>query len=211
MTRDISTEASAHLDQKVIRPSIFLELKLDTGDINVWSGIGTINFLSKDWLGLGEFGGITRVIEPTDLSEGIIKATLSHLSASQTRDIAQEFKTGEPVGREYSLFAVFFKTNNQIDSNILLSKGFIGEVNFQDGQTGALIIELVSDATKLQRTEFFRMDDQHQRFLFPGDLGMQFVTDLDQQVLWGAADTSVVVTGNTGPPGITKEPPFILR
>jgi len=41
------------------------------------------------------------------------------------------------------------------------------------------------------------MDDQQQQFLFPGDLGMQFVTDLDQQVLWGAADTSIVPTGNS--------------
>ena len=204
MVRNISTEASAHLDQKVIRPSIFLELKLDTGDINVWSGIGTINFLGKDWLGLGEFGGITRVIEPTDLTEGVIKATLSHLEASQTRDIAQEFKQGDPVGREFSLFVVFFNDNSTINSNILLSKGFIGEVNFSDGQTGSLTIELVSDSTKLQRTQFFRLDDQHQQFLFPNDLGLQFVTDLDQQVLWGAAEVGMVQTLNTGGAGINQ-------
>ena len=195
MTRDISSTASAHLDQRVLRPSLFLEMRLDTGDINVWSGIGTVNFLAKDWIGLGEFGVITRIIEPTDLTEGVIKVTLSPLVANETRDIAQEFKTGNPVGREFTLYLVFFNDDHTINSNILLSKGFNGEPNFSIGQTSSLTIELVSDATKLQRTQFFRMDDQHQQFLFPGDLGMQFVTDLDQQVIWGAAEVGGVLTG----------------
>ena len=49
MTRGLSGGLEAVVAAEIVRPAYLLELRLDSGDVNVWSGTGTLNWNSKNW------------------------------------------------------------------------------------------------------------------------------------------------------------------
>jgi hypothetical protein len=187
MTRSLSAAAATHVEGETTRFAILMELRLDSGDVNIWSGVGDLSWDSKTWQGLGAMGGLSGVAEATDLSDTVTRATLSHIPIAALPDFVEEFKTNNPVGREYDLFLALLDSNNLIEDVIPLTSGFIDGNSFTDGEEGAISLDLVSEATKLEMVLLYRLSAQHQDSLFPGDLGLEFVTDLDEEIRWGGA------------------------
>ncbi len=58
---------------------LLLELGFDSGVVNVWSGGGELIANNKTWQGLGDMGSLSGVTEVTDLTDVVLKATLSHI------------------------------------------------------------------------------------------------------------------------------------
>lgn len=207
MTRGLSGGLEAIVASEIVRPAYLLELRLDSGDVNVWSGTGTLNVLSKNWDGLGAMGSISGPTEASDLSDVVMKATLSHIPIATLPDFVTEFKTNDPVGREFDLHLAFFAADGTLAAGdvITLMTGFIDSASMVDGEEGMVQIDLVSEASRLRRTRVYRLTAQHQEDLFTGDLGLEFQTDLDAEVLWGAATPKEIVSvgggGGSGVPG----------
>ncbi len=187
MTRNISQEASDHIEAETIPFAVLLELEFDSGPVNLWWGIGDIVWDGKTWIGTGEIGSLSGVTEATDLSDTVIRATLSHLDNSLMPDFVDELTNQNPVGRGFSTYLAFFNPDNSIKDTVLLSAGLIDAVHLTNGETGAISLDLVSEAGQMARVRFFRMDDQHQQKIFPGDKGFQFVTGLDPVLSVGSA------------------------
>lgn len=177
MTRDISTAASNHAAGGTVRFALLLELNLDSGDVNIWSGGGDLSWSSKTWSGVGDLGAISSVSETSDLSDARITATLSLADGGDVLDIATEFTTNDPVGRGFTLYLGLFNEDGSIDDVVTLTSGFIDGCALSDGAIGGVEVSLASEAALLARETYFRLDDQHQQQLFSGDKGLEFVSD----------------------------------
>lgn len=195
MTRGLSAGLETAVSAETTRYAALLELRLDSGDVNLWSGEGDLIWNGKTWKGVGGIGTVSGTKESSDLSDTVIRATLSHIPITTLPDFVQEFKDNNPRGREFDLHLAFFDANGAIDDVITLTTGFIDSASMIDGEEGEVQIDLVSEASKLARTNLFRLTDQHQRQLFAGDLGLEFVADLDEEIRWGSANPKSVRTG----------------
>ncbi|MCK5041713.1 MAG: hypothetical protein KAR62_05440, partial [Sphingomonadales bacterium] len=82
---------------------------------------------------------------------------------------------------------------------------FIDGLNiFEKGETsveniGGIELTLASETALLALTRVFRFTDQHQRSLFPGDKGLEFVTDTSlSEIRWGQADAQKIASSPGG-------------
>ena len=189
MTRNLSQAISDQIEAEVVPFAILLELGFDSSPAYRWSGAGDLSWDGKTWLGTGEMGSITEVTEATNLADTVIRATLSHIDNSVMPDLVSEVTDMDPVGRPFTLYMAFFNPDNTVKDVMTLTAGLIDAVQLVDGETGAITIDLVSEAGLMKRAVFFRMDDQHQQKLFPGDKGFQFVTGMDEEVAMASAPT----------------------
>lgn len=187
MTRALPAAVDTAVQQEEIRIAFLLEMELDSGNVNMWSGCGDLAWDGKTWSGLGDLGSISGVSEAADLSDARIKATLSPVDGGDMLDLVTELTDQDPVGRGFTLYLAFFKTDTTIDDVLTLTAGFIDTVTFSDGAIASISIFLASEATLLRREQFYRLDDAMQQNLFSGDKGLEFVTDLNDEINWGSA------------------------
>jgi hypothetical protein len=184
--------------------AMLLKLDFDTDPAYLWSGLGSLSWGGHTWTGIGDLGSISNVGENSALKDSAIKATFNHMSS----DLVDAVTTMDPVGRPFELHLALFTDDNQLEDVITLTSGFIDAVELVDGDTGHISMDLVSEAALLGRLTAFRLDDQHQQNFFPGDLGLEFVTSLDEEILWGHHKASVGGGGGGSRSGMTRAGEF---
>ena len=189
MTRPLPAAMATHLEDEDINWAVFLDLDLTGDRTRMWSGSGTINVLGVDWLGIGEFGSIAGVGEPTDLTEQTIQVALNMVPEDSIKDLIAVFADNNQVGQAWTLHIAVFDEDLTLEGVHTMNKGFINKVTFMDSSAFAAIqLELASDMTLLSRKHFRNMNNPQQQLLFPGDLGLEYVNDLDDELMWGFAD-----------------------
>jgi len=180
--------------------ALLLELGFDSGVVNVWSGTGELIANSKTWQGLGDMGSISGVTEVTDLTDVVLKATLSHIMTGLMPELVDEVTTQDTTFRPFEFLIVFFDDDRVVLGTVILAVGFIDQIQLAvDADSGGITIDLVTETALLTRSNFVRLTNDAQQNIFPGDLGLQFVTDLDDQIIWGnSGDVSTVGRGGGG-------------
>lgn len=177
--------------------ALLLELGFDSGVVNVWSGTGELPANGKTWLGLGDMGSISGVTEVTDLTDVVLKATLSHIMTGLMPELVDEVTTQDTTFRPFEFLIVFFDDDRVVIGTVILAVGFIDQIQLAVGADGGgITIDLVTETALLTRSNFVRMTNDAQQNIFPEDLGLQFVTDLDDQIIWGnSGDVSTIGRG----------------
>ncbi len=180
--------------------ALLLELGFDSGVVNVWSGTGELVANSKTWQGLGDMGSISGVTEVTDLTDVVLKATLSHIMTGLMPELVDEVTTQDTTFRPFEFLIVFFDDDRVVLGTVILAVGFIDQVQLAvDADGGGITIDLVTETALLTRSNFVRMTNDAQQNIFPGDFGLQFVTNLDEQIIWGnAGDVTTINRGGGG-------------
>lgn len=173
MTRSLSANASNALAAEVVAWGALLELRFDSGTVYVWNGQGPLSYGGNTYLGTGQMGSVSGVAEDTQLSDTDIEVTLSHITKADMPDLVNELLDSEPVGRTFVLSLALFDANNSIIDVITLSSGWIDAVDYKDDESGGSVtVKLASEARLMDRTLFYRLDCEHQKYLFPGDTGL---------------------------------------
>jgi len=175
----IETVLSAH-DAPV---ALAVYLNWVGGAVRLWSGNGSLSWASNTWLGAGKFGSLDKVTDSVDRSDIGVQLTLNYLDDS----LRNEVVTNNSVGRAASVYLWAMNTSTaQVADSYEIFTGFIDRCEIEDaGSSGALLIRLASELAILQRPRYFALSDAHQKFLFPGDKGLEFATRMDESILWG--------------------------
>lgn len=198
MSRGLTAPINTEVAKEIIQWGLLLELGFDSGPVNVWSGAGDITAFGKIFLGLKGLGIISGVQEATDLTDLVIKAQLSQIPTGLMPELVDEVTQEDTTGRPFEIHLAFFDADKVlVDDPVLLTAGFIDAIaltNLESG--GGITFDLVSDAALLNRRQFTRLTNDAQQSIFAGDLGLQFVTGLDEQIIWGnAGDVATVGIG----------------
>ncbi len=205
MSRTTDVQLLSTIQAEKLDWAYMLALHFEGDPVYVWSGSGDLTWDGKTWIGTGDVGSLSGVSETDAMSNTVIEATLSHLEPEHL----QEIINFDPVGRSFDLHLAFFENDQRSPYKVLtLTAGVVDGISVVDGQVGMIKLKLVSEMALMRRFHLFRMDDQHQQYLFPGDKGCEYVTSLDEEIIWGPRPNKVGGNGGSGeeiPDGFTHD------
>ena len=211
MSRDLSTITLENIEEGVVYPFFAVELLFD-GDntIRMWTGQGTLVLEDgTEWIGLGNLLDISAIEETAEMAVKGATITLSGVSSE-----ALSLALSEPYqGRVCYIYFGTFSTGNilqesgsfillQDGSKILLEAsstgfnqlfaGYMDQMNISDGgDTTAIELMVENRLVDLERARVARFTSGYQKSLYPDDLGLDFIEDLqDKDIVWGRSSGS---------------------
>ncbi len=181
--RGLSSTLQTALASATPNIAFLLYLNLLGGAVRCWSGEGSISWNSQTWLGLGKWGTFDKFADTVDPADLGIVLTLNYLDDT----LRNEITTNDSRGRDASLYIAAMNLNPiSVADAYEIFHGYVDGATINDsGSTGSLEIRLRTELALLQRPRFFTLTDAHQQLLFPGDLGMQFASKMDEPITWG--------------------------
>lgn len=193
MARDLESALLTALGQTVLRPAVLVSIDATTGTQRFWSGMGTLNWPASpavEWIGLGNLGGISGIGETRDVRAEGIKLTLSGIPSA---NVSLALEEAEP-GRDIKVYLAMFT-----DAGVLITdpyqafSGMTDAINLvESGETATIEVSAESDLVRLQRANESRYTHDDQQFRFPGDLGFEFIEQLQEfQIQFGPQGNGV--------------------
>ena len=206
MSRDLSTITIENIEANVVYPFFAVELLFDGANtLRMWTGQGTLVLDDgTQWVGLGTLLSISAIEETSEMAVKGATLTLTGVpSEVLSLALSQPYQ-----GRVCNIYFGTFSTGailQESGSFLLLQDG--SKINIQDGSTGfnqifsgymdqmniqedadtstvSLIVE--NKLVDLERARVARFTSGYQKSIYPGDLGLDFIEDLqDKQIPWG--------------------------
>lgn len=218
MSRDLTTTTLAAIDDDVVYPFFAVELSFDSEVLRMWTGQGTFNDGVNDWVGAGNLLAISDIEETAEMSVKGATLTLSGVP-SEILSLA----LSEPYqGRVCNIYFGTFSTGKilqesgsfillQDGSKITLEatktgfnqlfSGYMDQMNISDGgETSTIELMVENRLIDLERARVARFTSGYQKSLYPDDLGLDFVEDLqDKDIVWGRKTESNSKTSSSTP------------
>ena len=206
MSRDLSTITLENIEEGVVYPFFAVELLFDgSNTIRMWTGQGTLVLEDgTEWIGLGSLLDISTIEETAEMAVKGATITLSGVSSE-----ALSLALSEPYqGRVCNIYFGTFSTGNilqesgsfilqQDGSKIQLEatstgfnqlfSGYMDQMNISDGgETCNIELMVENRLIDLERARVARFTSGYQKSIYPNDLGLDFIEDLqDKDISWG--------------------------
>ena len=188
MARSITTAFKNAIKSSVVRPLLAVELEFSTGTLRFWNGYGDLTMTaggsSNTFTGLGDLIGVSPIGESDQVEA--IGASLS-LTGIKSSFISTAL-TGNYTNRNASIFLGVFDTSKSVIADVYtLFKGKMDIMKIDEGSESATItLNLENRLIALDRPLNRRFTHEDQQERFSGDLGLEFVPDLqDKEIIWG--------------------------
>jgi len=184
MSRVLSTEMQAVASADLVRPIYLMKAEFDAGDVNLWSGIGSLTFDGDTYLGAGDLLSISQISESAELTASGISITLAGVKQSLLT-IARD----EPYqGRVITLYlGALNDSGDIISSPVVLFSGFMDVMNISDsGETSSIIISAENKLIAFDRASVRRYTSEDQKIDYQNDKGFEFVAKIqEKEIIWG--------------------------
>lgn len=205
MSRELSPNTIENIDGDIVYPFFATELNFSSETIRMWTGQGTLVLDDgTQWLGLGQLLNISSIEETSEMA---VKGATVGLSGIPSELLS--LALSEPYqGRVAKIYFGTFSSGSlqqQSGSYILLQDG--SKINLQDGskgfnelfsgymdqmnieesaETATIELTVENKLIDLERARVGRYTSGYQKSIYPNDLGMDFIEDLqDRQIPWG--------------------------
>ena len=181
MTRTIPSVVLNALDDDVISPFFAVELLFDSPDeIRLWTGVGDLSYGGHTWTGSGNLLNISDVQEASDLSVRGATITLSGM----TSEVVALAITQPYQGRECN---IYFGITSDTTALTQVFSGYMDQMNIQESpDTATIELTVENKLIDLERPRVARYTSAYQKSVYPGDLGLDFIEDLqDKEIVWG--------------------------
>ena len=210
MSRDLSNITIESISEDVVYPFFATELRFDDNIIRMWTGQGTLVLEDgTEWIGLGQLLSISSIEETTEMAVKGATITLSGIP-SELLSLALSTPYQGRVAKIY--FGTFLRDSllQETGNYILLegggrinlesmSKGFnelfsgyMDQMNIEEsGETSSIELAVENKLIDLERARVARFTSGYQKSVYPGDLGCDFIEDLqDKRISWGRAESN---------------------
>ena len=188
MARSITTAFNNAVVSQVVRPFLATELEFSTGTLKFWNGYGDITMTaggsSKTFTGLGDLMNVSAVSESDQVEA--IGATLS-LTGIKSSLISAALSANY-TNRNASIYLGLFDTSKSVIADVYtLFKGKMDIMKIDEGpETATIQLSLENRLIVLDRAKERRYTHEDQQLSFSGDLGLEFVPELqDKEIIWG--------------------------
>jgi len=206
MSRDLSALTIEAINEDTVHPFFAVELMFDGDNVlRMWTGQGTLVLADgTEWAGLGTLINISTVEETSELAVKGATITLTGVPSEViSLALSQPYQ-----GRVCNIYFGTFTTGNILQENsdyILLQdgskievqstskglnsifSGYMDQMNIAEASDTSSIELLVENKLiDLERARVARFTSGYQKSIYPGDLGLDFVEDLqDKNISWG--------------------------
>lgn len=190
MSRGLDASNVSAVDDVVVRPVVFCEIKYDspTGTLYFHDNIGDITAddwggTSRTWSGLGDFGSISQVEEGKDISPYKVDLILSGIDAT----IANAHLTDDTILREVYLSIGFIGLDRVVlsDPHPMWS-GKIDDVQVAVGAQSVIRVSCESQLAAFEKTNGRLQNDADHQAEFSGDLFFKYLPQMvEAKFRWG--------------------------
>lgn len=196
MSRGLSASVISALESSTVRLITFAELDFASGTLYVHDGIGTYTWGSNDWLGVGDFGGISSVEEGSEVSPYSLNLTLSGLDAG----LVSTALTENYFMRDVNIYLGLLDADDSlIDTPTQIWAGFMDVMSLTAGANGGDSITLTaeSELSKFDRSANLRYTDTMLRKRDATDKFFEFLKDIEGvKISWGKNNSGNLVGSN---------------
>lgn len=188
--RNLTSGMVTAVQKTVLHPVIFFEGEFTTGGgsfVRVWSGIGSITWNSLTWTGVGHLGGLSAILESDDLRANGVAVSLSGIPAALISTALADARQGLP-GKIW-IGEIDPDTLAITADPFLAFEGRLDVPEIEDGGDTAVIrINYESRMIEADLASNHRYTDETQQHFFLGDLGFEFVPEVQNWTgVWGRA------------------------
>jgi hypothetical protein len=187
----------------LVRPIILVQCAFDSGNLNLWNGVGNLTVSSVDYVGAGTLLAIGEISETSELQANGITVTLSGI----TDPLLAKARDEDYQGRELKvLLGAMDSSNGVISTPVNVFSGFMDTMVINDSsETATIQIAVENRLIGFERTRVRRYTAEDQLIDFPNDKGLEFVADMaEKEIVWGR---SGVVSGGGGRPNADPDAP----
>ena len=188
MSRSITTAFNNAITSQVVRPLLAVELEFSTGTLRFWNGYGDLTMTaggsSNTFTGLGDLMGVSAVSESDQVEAIGASLSLTGIKSS----LISSALSANYTNRNASIFLGLFDTNKSVIADVYtLFKGKMDIMKIDEGaESATIVLNLENRLIALDRPKERRYTHEDQQLSFTGDLGFEFVPDLqDKEIIWG--------------------------
>lgn len=165
------------------KPLLLAKMQFDSGNFRVWSGRGDLPFNSEIYLGVGDLGKVSKIEEGVEQRAFGISLQISGIPPSSISLALSE----ELQNRKAEVWLGFFDSSYVLVVDpVLLFRGRMDTMDVKLGKTATIAVTAESRLIDWGRPRVRRYTNADQQERFPGDLGLQFLTDAaDKEIVWG--------------------------
>ena len=203
MSRSLTSAMQSAVTADLVRPIILVQCAFDSGNLNLWNGVGNLTVSSVDYVGAGTLLNIGQIAETSELQANGITVTLSGI----TDPLLAKARDEDYQGRELKvLLGAMDASNGVISTPVNVFSGFMDTMVINDSsETATIQIAVENRLIGFERTRVRRYTAEDQLIDFPNDKGLEFVADMaEKEIVWGR---SGVVSGGGGRPNADPDAP----
>ena len=179
MPRDISAGMLTPLLGNNISPAFLVQLAFKTQTVFAWTGVGDLVFNGNTYLGVGDLGEISPVVEGTTVQADGMNLTLSGIDNNLLSECLTDIQLGAPV----TVSLAFLDGNGNIFGTPFPC--FVGQVDQPKIEIGmktlSITLALESKLSDLGRANQRRYTSADQEARFPGDticFAVEYLNDM---------------------------------
>ena len=210
MSRDLNPDTIQSISENVVYPFFAVELQFDGNIVRMWTGQGTLVLAdNSEWVGLGQLLSISAIEETSEMSVKGASISLSGIPSTLLSLALSEPYQGRIAKIYFGTFqqgSILQETGNYIllqdGSKINLESmatgfnelfsGYMDQMNIEEaGDTATIEMAVENKLIDLERARVARFTSGYQKSVYPGDLGCDFIEDLqDKRISWGRAESN---------------------
>ena len=182
MSRELTQATIDSLSEATVYPFFAVELLFDGANtIRMWTGQGTLTLGGgTEWVGLGTLLSISEISETSNIDVRGASVTLTGVPTE-----VLSLALSEPYqGRVCNIY--FGVDNDGATINQVFS-GYMDQMNIaESAETCTIELSVENKLVDLERARVARFSSGYQKSIYPNDLGLDFVEDLqDKDIPWG--------------------------
>lgn len=186
MTRTITAEMEAALDEPVIRPFLAVALDYDSGTTQATTLPIGVDVLidGETYLGTGGLGRVSAASEDGETGAKRITVELSGVDPALLSIALQENYQGRRGTVSYGLLA---EDHGVIDEPVIVFRGRMDTQPIELGSTASIQVNIESRLADWDRPRGGRLTDEEQKRRHPGDRFLEFVAStVEKDLVWGS-------------------------
>jgi len=184
MSRNLSSAMESAVEADLVRPIVLVTCAFDSGDLNLWNGIGDLTVSGVDYVGAGTLLNIGEIAESSELQANGITVTLSGI----TDPLLAKARDEDYQGRELTVKLGAMDAANAVITNpITVFSGFMDTMVINDSsETATIQVAVENRLIEFERTRIRRYTAEDQKIDYPNDKGLEFVAEMaEKEIVWG--------------------------
>lgn len=201
MSRSLTSAMQSAVTADLVRPITLVQCAFDSGNLNLWNGIGNITVDSVDYVGAGTLLSISAISESAELTANGITVALSGV----TEPLISKARDEDYQGRELKVLLGIINEDGTVSVDpVVVFSGFMDTMVLNDGgETATIQVTVENRLIEFERTRVRRYTAEDQKIDYPNDKGLEFVAEMaEKEIVWGRA----IVGGGGGGGGGSPEP-----
>ena len=207
MSRSLTSAMQSAVTADLVRPITLVQCAFDSGNLNLWNGIGNLTVDSVDYVGAGTLLNISVITESAELTANGITVALSGV----TEPLISKARDEDYQGRELKVLLGIINEDGTVSVDpVVVFSGFMDTMVLNDGgETATIQVTVENRLIEFERTRIRRYTAEDQKIDYPNDKGLEFVAEMaEKEIVWGRA--SVGTGGGAGNGDPARSQPEIL-